>query len=983
MSDDDRRDPDLTRLDGDGGDAGGDSTTLDPSAGSTSSADGSDSTTLDPGTTAASSDGTRLDHADDRSPDSTALDASTGGVGSDGVDGDAFHTIVNLPSALRADYRILREIPTQGAEADVLVAEHRTSGRQVAVKVYRFQRTPPPQGVLDTLDAANRAHVVDVIDRGMSDGRWYEVLEFCAHGSLRDLIDHEGPKLSQERVRAILDEIVPALAHLHDDSLRITHRDLKPANVLVRSLRPTFDLVLTDFGLSRSMGAESKVFAATASRTVLYAAPEAAFGAVSPALDWWSLGIMIIEMLTGRHPLAPSASDGTAREEQVIGAFLATNDVPVDEVEEGRWRDLCGGLTTRSSEHRWGLHEVTEWMEGGAPRIRRTAPTEASTTIMPVSFAAPDGDEILQYRDPVRLAGVMGHHWDEALGVVANDAAHRRQHRQLADFLRTAGLPGALEVLQAGEGTPTDRLLRLRIAMDPETEPVFDGVDLAEGGLRRLAANGASGDARAAEITAGILEHGALTLYDDGSAAREGWAALEAQWARNWDWIQAQLQSHATRLEGARDLDAAQRNTMCAQILHLLLDDEARQRVAADGEIARSDGAVRDVAWFQTAARPSGSAPSPARDIVIRLLHRDAQQEADQRRQQAERARREERQRARAALGGALGASLRGILAWGFLGGLAAYITTVAGPLWTSTDPASVFGLAALRLWPYLVAAVAIGLVSEIIFSIATSVNGLWRGFARPVPPWHRRTVALAAIAAFAAPAIVAGGIRNVAGTTAGWALCAAAIAHLLCLTARRVLPLDVRAQERTGARMRSDAMSATVAVALLVAVGFGWIVASRAKAAEHRDFAQQSREVAQGITGSEWKCQPAPKPSPRSTAWMKLRVRCVHGATSAVMSEFRTQRLADAEFREVTGADRRSWGGTTCEKGSHLGAWYRDDNPSVILGDVACWSSQGIAFVAWRLEPDRRFVLMQRPGALPWLADWWRHQGSVFQAAS
>ncbi len=106
--------------------------------------------------------------------------------------------------------------------------------------------------------------------------------------------------LDVERLRAAFRQLCEGVAFLHQS--RCLHRDIKPSNVLVSA---DGRVVLCDFGLVKELAPElhSKTVEKGFSGTIAYMSPEQARGEeLTEASDWYSVGVMLYEALTGKLP---------------------------------------------------------------------------------------------------------------------------------------------------------------------------------------------------------------------------------------------------------------------------------------------------------------------------------------------------------------------------------------------------------------------------------------------------------------------------------------------------------------------------------------------------------------------------------------------------------------------------------------------------------------------------------------------------------
>ena len=179
--------------------------------------------------------------------------------------------------------------------------------KRVALKVLRPDLDSPEvarrfrreRQILASLD---HPFIARLLDGGTFEGRPFLVLEYVEGRPLDLWCREEQPSL--ERRLDLFASICSAVAYAHRNL--IVHRDLKPGNILVTA---TGEPKLLDFGISKLLNPElaEGTLAPTAlglqPMTPDYASPEQLRGEpISTASDVYSLGVLLFEMLAGRHP---------------------------------------------------------------------------------------------------------------------------------------------------------------------------------------------------------------------------------------------------------------------------------------------------------------------------------------------------------------------------------------------------------------------------------------------------------------------------------------------------------------------------------------------------------------------------------------------------------------------------------------------------------------------------------------------------------
>jgi hypothetical protein len=279
-----------------------------------------------------------------------------------------------LPDELFARYEPVGTLPEGGEAQRVVLVRERDSETMRVVKLYSTALRPDP-ALIAALQRADPAHVVRILGSGTATDTFgfttcWEVMEYVERGSLRKLLNDERRQLPPERVREIVRALAGTLTYLHTSlavggSVGVAHRDVKPENILVRELSP-ISVVLCDFGLVAEIRA-TRIFSRAAG-TLAYQAPETWYRkSPAPSQDWWSLGVMTVEMLTGRNP--NSGVGGEPLDEDDLRENITARGVDLTGITEPRWLALCRGLLHRAPEHRWGADEVAAWLDGDDPDV--------------------------------------------------------------------------------------------------------------------------------------------------------------------------------------------------------------------------------------------------------------------------------------------------------------------------------------------------------------------------------------------------------------------------------------------------------------------------------------------------------------------------------------------------------------------------------------------------------------------------------------
>ncbi|WVQ75985.1 hypothetical protein IAR50_005621 [Cryptococcus sp. DSM 104548] len=259
----------------------------------------------------------------------------------------------NQGQTLSIDSFELLKVIGKGSFGKVMQVRKRDTLRIYALKTLRKAHIVSRSEVTHTLAErtvlaqVNCPFIVPLKFSFQSKEKLYLVLAFINGGELFHHLQREG-KFNETRSRFYSAQLLLALEHLH--SFNVIYRDLKPENIL---LDYAGNIALCDFGLCKLNMSNSDT-TNTFCGTPEYLAPELLSGhGYTKCVDWWTLGVLLYEMLTGLPPFYDENTNEMYRK-------ILTDPLRFPDSVRSEARSLLTGLLNRDPLHRLGVNGAQE-----------------------------------------------------------------------------------------------------------------------------------------------------------------------------------------------------------------------------------------------------------------------------------------------------------------------------------------------------------------------------------------------------------------------------------------------------------------------------------------------------------------------------------------------------------------------------------------------------------------------------------------------
>ncbi|XP_037416996.1 carbon catabolite-derepressing protein kinase-like [Triticum dicoccoides] len=289
-----------------------------------------------------------------------------------------------------------------GTFGKVMIAEHKLTGRKVAIKILNRHKMK----TMEMEEKANREikilrlfidfthpHIIRIYEVIETPKDIFVVMEYCQNGELLEYIVDKR-QLQEDEARRIFQQIISGVEYCHRNM--VVHRDLKPENLLLDS---KYNVKLADFGLSNVM--HDGHFLKTSCRTPNYAAPEVISGELyaGPEVDVWSCGVILYALLCGAVPFDDDNIPKLF--EKIKGGFYILpnhlSDLAMDLIARMLIVDPMKRITIREiRDHPWFQNRLPRYLAVPPPNTTQQAKMIDVGTLQDVVNLGYDKDHVCE-----------------------------------------------------------------------------------------------------------------------------------------------------------------------------------------------------------------------------------------------------------------------------------------------------------------------------------------------------------------------------------------------------------------------------------------------------------------------------------------------------------------------------------------------------------------------------------------------------------
>lgn len=208
-----------------------------------------------------------------------------------------------LEGVMLSEYQLLECISKSGI-ADVYRARQTNEGHyEVAVKIFRTgyaQRESFREYFMteaEKIGQFEHPNILPFLEFGEGEDLLYSVTPLVTTGTLDDLLERVGGKLTAMQALPIMRQLCDAVQYAHEHN--VIHGNIKPSNIFVAA---DGRMLLSDFGIVRGYDDTQQSLTRIGWGSAEYAAPEQSLGVLKRASDIYSMGVLLFRILTGEPP---------------------------------------------------------------------------------------------------------------------------------------------------------------------------------------------------------------------------------------------------------------------------------------------------------------------------------------------------------------------------------------------------------------------------------------------------------------------------------------------------------------------------------------------------------------------------------------------------------------------------------------------------------------------------------------------------------